>query len=219
MKGYVSSEEDEAHSDEEDVLALAYQSELMNKQDMLERRQHLLSAHNQSVRGSFRGFRGSFAFPRVPSSDKTKQDRQSDDDIAAATKQPCTNIFSVYADPENRHTWHKYHLDRAALVVWCSIDRAPDRMCDYFSEKKVPFITISNSNQEAKALYEARCTYVVQQEYLAANEFSLMLKEELDRFGDDKPDASFFKQRNENHQDQIDQAFGDPIRRGIHQFI
>jgi len=59
----------------------------------------------------------------------------------------------------------------------------------------------------------------VQQEYLAANEFSLMLKEELDRFGDDKPDASFFKQRNENHQDQIDQAFGDPIRRGIHQFI
>ena len=49
-------------------------------------------------------------------------------------------------------------------------------MCEYFSEKTVPFITISNSNQEAKTLYEARCTYVVQQEYLAGQEFALMLE-------------------------------------------
>ena len=49
-------------------------------------------------------------------------------------------------------------------------------MCEYFSEKSVPFITISNSNQEAKTLYEQRCTYVVQQEYLAGQEFALMLE-------------------------------------------
>ena len=93
-----------------------------------------------------------------------------------ALMHPGTNIFPVYADPEMKETWQKYHLESAALVIWCSIDRAPDRMCDYFADKKVPFITISNSNQEAKTLYEARCTYVVQQEYLAAKEFSLMLQ-------------------------------------------
>lgn len=75
------------------------------------------------------------------------------------------------------------------MVVWCSIDRAPHDLCRFLKDTAVPFMSISNSNLEASDLYNDHCTYVVQQEYLAAKEFALMLREELamvDTFGSDE---------------------------------
>ena len=78
----------------------------------------------------------------------------------ALTPHACAQVL---ADPESPETWSKYALDKAAVVVWCAIDRSPVDMAHFLKQHRVPLLAVSNSNQLAIELYDELCTYVVQQ--------------------------------------------------------
>ena len=201
---YVS--DDEVHSDEEEHNAEKARLASLKKEEIAERRRRLVDARNSSARGSLthsfsakplthHSSTGGNSRHRVLSSssrrEQMSQMSQAGGGLAhgLTRRKSGTNIFPVFADPQSEETWVRYQLKQAALVVWCSIDRAPHDLCRFLKDTAVPFMSISNSNLEASDLYNDHCTYVVQQEYLAAKEFALMLREELamvDTFGSDE---------------------------------
>uniref|UniRef100_A0A7S0ND94 Cation/H+ exchanger transmembrane domain-containing protein n=1 Tax=Hanusia phi TaxID=3032 RepID=A0A7S0ND94_9CRYP len=93
-----------------------------------------------------------------------------------------TNIFSVYADPENSETWEAYKLSSAALVVSCMVDgqEAEVQLAKALKQAGVPFMAVTNSNNEARELYAHGCTYTIQQEYLASCLLKKLLLMEVD---------------------------------------
>ena len=198
---YVS--DDEVHSDEEEHNAEKARLASLKKEEIAERRRRLVDARNSSARGSLNhsfsakplthhsSTGGNSRHRRLSSSSRREQTSQAGSGLGhgLTRRKSGTNIFPVFADPQSEETWARYQLKQAALVVWCSIDRAPHDLCRFLKDTAVPFMSISNSNLEASDLYNDHCTYVVQQEYLAAKEFALMLREELamvDTFGSDE---------------------------------
>ena len=198
---YVS--DDEVHSDEEEHNAEKARLASLKKEEIAERRRRLVDARNSSARGSLThsfsakplthhsSTGGNSRHRRLSSSSRREQTSQAGSGLGhgLTRRKSGTNIFPVFADPQSEETWVRYQLKQAALVVWCSIDRAPHDLCRFLKDTAVPFMSISNSNLEASDLYNDHCTYVVQQEYLAAKEFALMLREELamvDTFGSDE---------------------------------
>ena len=198
---YVS--DDEVHSDEEEHNAEKARLASLKKEEIAERRRRLVDARNSSARGSLNhsfsakplthhsSTGGNSRHRRLSSSSRREQTSQAGSGLGhgLTRRKSGTNIFPVFADPQSEETWVRYQLKQAALVVWCSIDRAPHDLCRFLKDTAVPFMSISNSNLEASDLYNDHCTYVVQQEYLAAKEFALMLREELamvDTFGSDE---------------------------------
>lgn len=92
----------------------------------------------------------------------------------AAEQNIATNIFSQYADPNNPDTWHHYELHAAAMVVSCQQGTtesdcvlAHDLAHPHHGHHPVPFLCLSDSNAEARVMYEAGVRYVIQSESLA----------------------------------------------------
>lgn len=86
-----------------------------------------------------------------------------------------TNIYSQYADPNNPDTWHHYELHAAAMVVSCQ-QGTTESDCVLAHDlahphghghHPVPFLCLSDSNAEARTMYEAGVRYVIQSESLA----------------------------------------------------
>jgi len=107
-----------------------------------------------------------------------------------------TNIFPVYADPENRSTWERYNCKGATLVVSCMANRDNVSLCKYMSSSDVATMVVCTSNQEARELYEAGCTYCVQEDFLAAKEMGKILPEEFQS-------QNWFVDRAEDHKDDL----------------
>ena len=93
---------------------------------------------------------------------------------------PASNIYSQYADPTSPETWHHYELHAASLVVSCQPNTTESdcALARELSQHHVPFICVSDSDMEAKIMYESGVTYVVQSEALAAKVLGSMLKRE-----------------------------------------
>ncbi|EKX36044.1 hypothetical protein GUITHDRAFT_146083 [Guillardia theta CCMP2712] len=127
-----------------------------------------------------------------------------------------TNIFPVYADPESELSWHRYRLRSASLVVCCTIDRDPKPLCKYMKGSNATLMVITNSNEEAKVLYDLGVHYAIQQEYLAALEVSIILKEEYQESS--KADSLFVKRR-QSHQEELKEEQESHIRRKIGEFM
>ena len=170
---YVS--DDEVHSDEEEHNAEKARLASLKKEEIAERRRRLVDARNSSARGSLNhSFSAKPLTHHSSTGGNSRHRRLSSSSRREQTSQAGSGLG---------------HGLTRALVVWCSIDRAPHDLCRFLKDTAVPFMSISNSNLEASDLYNDHCTYVVQQEYLAAKEFALMLREELamvDTFGSDE---------------------------------
>lgn len=87
-----------------------------------------------------------------------------------------TNIYSQYADPNNPDTWHHYELHDAAMVISCQQGTtesdcvlAQDLNHGHGHGHGVPFLCLSDSNAEARTMYEAGVRYVIQSESLAGS--------------------------------------------------
>lgn len=50
-----------------------------------------------------------------------------------------------------------------------------EELCRYLKDTEVPVMIVCKSNQDAAALYEAGCTYVVQEDFLGGKEVAEML--------------------------------------------
>ena len=79
-----------------------------------------------------------------------------------------TNIWSIYADPELRWTWDRYNLKGAKLVVSCMVERQQIDLCEYLADSNVPMVAVCNDTNSAGELYDCGCTFVLQQNYMAA---------------------------------------------------
>ena len=64
----------------------------------------------------------------------------------------CTNVWSVYEDPEQKDTCNKYNLKEASLVVSCMFNRDQKPLCDYMQPSKTPLVVITNTNTDADLL-------------------------------------------------------------------
>jgi len=89
-----------------------------------------------------------------------------------------TNIFSIYADPEDPATWELYNLQKADLVVSCMWNRDQTSLCTYMKPASTPLMLIAENNKAAKELYEKGATFCLQQDFFCAKAFCQMLKEE-----------------------------------------
>ena len=125
-----------------------------------------------------------------------------------------TNIFSVYADPEQQQTWERVNLKEAALVVACLVQRDSVSMCEYMKDSAVPVMCVCSTNKEAQKLYDAGCTYALQQEFVAAKELFSLLCAERASGADDN-----FKQRAEDHKDELEEEVNDAVNKIISKFL
>ncbi|KAJ1480651.1 hypothetical protein T484DRAFT_2789515 [Baffinella frigidus] len=88
-----------------------------------------------------------------------------------------TNVYSVYADPENPESWHHYALHHAKMVVSCMLTGLESKtvLAKDLAKDGVPFLAVVDSDVEAHSLYAAGCRYVIQQEFLAAQVIQSLL--------------------------------------------
>eukprot|EP00960_Hanusia_phi_P061770 764936-Hanusia_phi.AAC.2 len=144
-----------------------------------------------------------------------------------------SNIFPVYADPESELAWRRYRLRSASLVVCCTIDRDPKPLCEFMRASKAILMVVTNSNEEAKVLYDLGVSYAIQQEYLAALEVGIMLKDEYT--ADSQAERltssctsldmslthvfSLFAKRRTVHLEELKEEHDSYVRRRIGEFI
>jgi len=139
--------------------------------------------------------------------------------ILEARGQPASNIYSQYADPVNPETWHHYELHAASLVISCGQDttRSDCALARDLAHHHVPFICVCDSDIEAKVLYEAGVTYVVQQEALAAKVLGSFFLDE------DPADTLFFEGKALEHiadiEDELCEDESNRSRRLIAPFL
>ena len=84
-----------------------------------------------------------------------------------------TNIYSQYADPTNPDTWHHYNLHHASMVVSCETNTTESDciLAHELKHHEVPFLCVTNSNAQARVLYDAGVTFVIQPDAMAAHTF------------------------------------------------
>ena len=109
-------------------------------------------------------------------------------------------------------------------VVACMPDRfdSCEVLCEYLQHSRVPSMVACNSNQEAKKLYEKRCTYVVQQDFLASKEVSEMLELELrhrDSASRHGQGHEVFLLRSEDHKQELHEEKEDFVQSKLGEFI
>ena len=96
-------------------------------------------------------------------------------------------LIPFYADAFDPDTWEEGGFADAYAVVSCMIDgqQAELAILEWLRERQLetPFVAATDSRREAKELYEAGATFVIQTEDLAAEQIGILLKE----FGDRLP--------------------------------
>jgi len=127
----------------------------------------------------------------------------------------CSNIYSQYADPNNPDTWHHYQLHHAKLVVSCQQGTTESDcvLAEDLAKHNVPFLALSDSNVEARVMYEAGTRYVIQSESLAAKAVKRQLEGQVLRKQNFM--AEFVKQHKMDMKDEED----DPHRAHLAQFL
>lgn len=111
-----------------------------------------------------------------------------------------TNIFSIYADPEDPATWELYNLQKADLVVSCMWNRDQTSLCTYMMPATTPLMLIAQNNKAAKELYEKGATFCLQQDFFCAKAFCQMLKEESQKMkGEEQSSHGVGGESNESH--------------------
>eukprot|EP00277_Geminigera_cryophila_P000669 CAMPEP_0179424682 /NCGR_PEP_ID=MMETSP0799-20121207/11734_1 /TAXON_ID=46947 /ORGANISM="Geminigera cryophila, Strain CCMP2564" /LENGTH=73 /DNA_ID=CAMNT_0021199181 /DNA_START=241 /DNA_END=462 /DNA_ORIENTATION=- len=73
-------------------------------------------------------------------------------------------------------------------------------------------MVVCSSNQDARELYEAGCSYCVQQDFLAAKEVGVILAEEIEK-------GDWFVARAQDHKDELEEEEADPVCNTLGQFI
>ena len=112
-------------------------------------------------------------------------------------------------------------------MVTCLVQRDSKRVCKYMEQTTVPVMSVCSTNKEAEELYEAGCTYALQQEFVAAKEiFSLFCAEkvQVEKMRAEKPDEHEqhwynFKDRSYDHRDELDEQDHDAVLKMISKFI
>jgi hypothetical protein len=115
------------------------------------------------------------------------------DTIRTSKKQPfvvdgfkdgmLTNVFPVYADPEETKVWDTFNLLGADLVVSCMWNREQRPLCAYMKEGKGPLMLLAHTNNDAQDYYKLGATFAIQQDFIAAKVTSQLLSYELANLG------------------------------------
>ena len=127
----------------------------------------------------------------------------------------CSNVFSQYADPNNPDTWHHYALHHAKLVVSCQQGTTESDcvLAEELNHHDVPFLCLSDSNVEARVMYEAGVRYVIQSESLAAQAVKRQLEGQVLR------KTQFMTKYKEQHKDDMENEKEDPHRSQLAEFL
>ena len=127
----------------------------------------------------------------------------------------CSNIYSQYADPNNPDTWHHYGLHHAKLVVSCQQGTTESDcvLAGDLAHHNVPFLCLSDSNVEARVMYDAGVRYVIQTESLAAK----AVKRQLE--GQQLTKQTFMAEYRRVHQDDMRIEEEDPVRAQLAEFL
>jgi len=114
-----------------------------------------------------------------------------------------TNIWSIYADPEQSRTWDLYNCKGAKIVISCLVDRDQHALARYMRPSKAPLVCVCDESAMAEELYDAGATYVVQQNYLAARQVQEMMETEMGGSGD------LFASRAQDHMCELEEESSD----------
>eukprot|EP00802_Teleaulax_amphioxeia_P006971 Tamp_06977.p1 GENE.Tamp_06977~~Tamp_06977.p1 ORF type:complete len:693 (+),score=154.35 Tamp_06977:97-2175(+) len=127
----------------------------------------------------------------------------------------CSNVYSQYADPSNPDTWHHYELHHAKLVVSCQQGTTESDcvLAEDLAKHNVPFLCLSDSNVEARVMYEAGVRYVIQSESLAAKAVKRQLA------GQALTKQNFMAAYKQQHQADIKDEEEDPHRKLLAEFL
>jgi len=123
----------------------------------------------------------------------------------------CTNIYSVYADPELQWTWDRYNCKGAEIVVSCLVGRDQMSLCHYLAASPTPVVAVCDSSATAKTLYAAGATYVVRQNALAASTVRRLFEVEFSA-------GDIFATRALDHKDALSEEQMDAARKVIADF-
>ena len=127
----------------------------------------------------------------------------------------CSNIYSQYADPNNPDTWHHYELHHAKLVVSCQQGTTESDcvLAGDLAHHNVPFLCLSDSNVEARVMYDAGARYVIQSESLAAKAVRRQLGGQVLR------KQNFMSAYVKHHKDDMRAELTDEHRKQLSEFL
>ena len=127
----------------------------------------------------------------------------------------CSNVYSQYADPNNPDTWHHYEFHHAKLVVSCQQGTTESDcvLAGDLAHHNVPFLCLSDSNVEARVMYDAGVRYVIQSESLAAKAVKRQLEGQVLR------KQNFMAEYVRQHKNDMEDEKTDAHRKELSEFL